>query len=118
LRLRLALEMQDHIIRVTLERDRRELPDKPPVQRVMEEDVRQHGRDRRALCAVSGYAQFGAESPMVVGVGLWALGIIRAVQDSSALDVAAMKSREVRSLARARAGRVDAVNVPRAAHLG
>ena len=59
-----------------------------------EGNVRQKGGETRPLCAVSGYAQFGVESPMVVGIGLWALGIIRAVRACSALDVAAMKSRE------------------------
>ena len=53
LRLRLCLAVQDHIVRVALERDRRILPDEPHVERVVQEDVRQHGRDRRALRATA-----------------------------------------------------------------
>ncbi len=35
LRLRLALAVQDHVIRVALKRDRRELPEQPQIKRVM-----------------------------------------------------------------------------------
>src|SRR5262249_16583370 len=53
LRLRLAPAVQDRIIRVALERDGRKLPGQPPVERVVQEDVRQQGRDRRALRAAT-----------------------------------------------------------------
>ena len=49
LRLLLALAVQDHIVRVALERDRRELPAEPHVERVVENRFGQYGRDRRAL---------------------------------------------------------------------
>jgi hypothetical protein len=53
LRLLPALAVQDLIIRIALKRHVRELPDKPHVQRVVQKDVGQHGRDRRALRAAA-----------------------------------------------------------------
>jgi hypothetical protein len=51
LRLLSASTVQDLIIRVTLERDVREFPDHPHIERVVEEEIGQHGRDSRALRA-------------------------------------------------------------------
>lgn len=45
----LAPAMHDHIIRVALERDGGELPGHPRIKRVVQEDVGQHGRERRPL---------------------------------------------------------------------
>jgi hypothetical protein len=39
----LALAVQDRIVRLPLERDVRELPADPQIERVVQEDVGQHG---------------------------------------------------------------------------
>ncbi|MGW0212537.1 hypothetical protein ACWDZ8_45130 [Streptomyces sp. NPDC003233] len=41
--------MQHRVVRVTLESDGRELPAHPHVERVVQEQIRQHGRHRGAL---------------------------------------------------------------------
>jgi hypothetical protein len=41
--------VDDHVVAVALEPDDRELRGHPPIERVVQEDVGQQGRDRRPL---------------------------------------------------------------------
>ncbi len=47
--LQLADTVHDRVIDVALERDARKFPSHPRVERIVQEQIREHGRDRRSL---------------------------------------------------------------------
>src|SRR5216684_4339531 len=58
--MRLALTVADSIISISLERDIRVFPLHPTVERIVKKEVRQHGRNNRALWGTSFPADQGS----------------------------------------------------------
>ncbi len=45
----LADTVHNRVVDITLERDGRKLPSHPRIERIMQEQIREYGRDRRSL---------------------------------------------------------------------